>query len=127
MSALQLTLVLLVYTTLATSGLVLLKRGLPSDVSLFPLSAGSASQFLQRSLNLKLIVGFVFYAASFALSLVVMAALPINRGYPLLIAVSYVGAIVAGFVVLGENVSPASVAGLALIGAGMFLVGTPRN
>lgn len=127
MSILQLALVLLVYTALATSGLVLLKRGLPSDVSLFPLSADSASQFLQRSLNVRFIIGFVFYAASFALSLVVMAALPINRGYPLLVAVSYVGAIVAGFLVLGERVTLVSLAGIALIGVGIFLIGAPRT
>ena len=75
---------------------------------------------------MQFIVVFACYAASFALSLVVMAALPINRSYPLLIAVSYLGAVVAGVLILGERVSVASVVGLSLIGAGIFLIGAPR-
>jgi len=122
MSGLQLTEMLVVYAVIGTVGLLMMKRGLPTDVSIFPLSLASALQFGRRCLNVLVIVGFLCYAGSFALSLVILAARPLSFAYPLMAAVAYVADLVAAIVVLGERVTLVGVIGVALIGVGILLV-----
>ena len=122
MTGLELAAVLVIYAVIGTAGLILMKRGLPADVSIFPVSVESLLRFASRCLNARLIVGFVFYAMSFALSLVILAARPLNFVYPLMTAAAYVGALAAAIIVQGERVSAAMALGIVLIGAGVILV-----
>lgn len=122
MSGLQLAEVLVVYAVIGTVGLIMMKRGLPADVSIFPLSFESALRFGRRCLNPLVIIGFLCYAGSFALSLVILAVRPLSFAYPLMAAVAYVAALVAAIVVLGERVTLVGAIGVALIGVGILLV-----
>jgi multidrug transporter EmrE-like cation transporter len=122
MSGLQLAALLVVYAVVGTVGLIMMKRGLPADLSIFPLSFESVLRFSQRCMNLLVIVGFICYAGSFALSLVILAVRPLSFAYPLMGAVAYVAALVAAIVVLGERVTLVGAIGVVLIGVGIVLV-----
>lgn len=122
MSGFQLAAVLVVYAVIGTVGLIMMKRGLPTDVSIFPLGIESALRFARRCMNPLVIVGFLCYAGSFALSLVILAARPLSFAYPLMNAVAYVAALVAAIVVLGERATLVATVGLVLIGVGIVLI-----
>jgi multidrug transporter EmrE-like cation transporter len=71
--------------------------------------------------NLWLWAGMACYAISIGLWLMVLSRVEVSAAYPML-SIGYVIAAVLGFVFLGENVSLARMAGIALICGGVVLV-----
>lgn len=110
------------YAIIGTLGLALMKRGLPTNVSVFPLSADSIAAFVRSCLNASLVIGFLCYATSFATSMVLLAARPMNFIYPIITAAAYVGAVMIGFVLFRERITGQAMLGILLIGAGITLV-----
>lgn len=118
----QLAVLVVFYAIIGTLGLALMKRGLPTDVAVFPLSVESVAAFVRSSLNAAVIVGFLFYAVSFATSMVLLAARPMSFIYPIITAAAYVGAVAIGFLVFRERVTPQAMLGIVLIAAGLFFL-----
>lgn len=71
--------------------------------------------------NAWLWAGMTCYAASIGLWLVVLGRVEVSAAYPML-SIGYVIAAVLGVMFLGENVGLARASGIALIGAGVFMV-----
>jgi multidrug transporter EmrE-like cation transporter len=99
-----------VYTTLATSGLVLLRRSL-ADAQLEELVRDPA-----------FFLGGLFYAASFLTFLASLRRFEVLTVFPLFTGLAYATVAVAAAVVLDESVTAARVAGIVLVGAGAFLL-----
>jgi multidrug transporter EmrE-like cation transporter len=100
----------LVYTALATTGLVLLRRSL-EDAALTELLRDPTFY-----------LGGVFYAASFATFLVSLRRFEVLSVYPLFTGLAYATVAVAAALVLGEALTPSRVGGIALVGVGAVLL-----
>ena len=99
-----------VYVTLATTGLVLLRRSL-ADSSLADIVAEPGFY-----------LGFAFYAASFLTFLVSLRRFDVLTVYPVFSGLAYATVTVAAVWVLGEHLSAARLAGIVLVGAGVVLL-----
>lgn len=99
-----------VYTTLATTGLVLLRRSL-EDATVTELVHDPA-----------FFVGGLCYAASFATFLVSLRRFEVLTVFPLFTGLAYATVAVAAAVVLGESLTGARVAGIGLVGVGAVLL-----
>jgi multidrug transporter EmrE-like cation transporter len=99
-----------VYTVLATTGLVLLRRSL-EDASL---------QELLRDPTFYL--GGLCYAASFATFLVSLRRFEVLSVFPLFTGLAYATVAVAAALVLGETLTASRVGGIVLVGVGAVLL-----
>ncbi len=100
-----------VYTTLATTGVVLLRRSL-EDATLSQLLSDPA-----------FFVGGLFYAASFATFLASLRRFEVLTVFPLFTGIAYATVAVAAALVLNESLTLSRVAGIVLVGLGaVFLV-----
>jgi multidrug transporter EmrE-like cation transporter len=99
-----------VYTALATTGLVLLRRSL-EDATLSELVHDPA-----------FFAGGVFYAASFATFLASLRRFEVLTVFPLFTGLAYATVAVAAAVVLDESLTASRLAGIALVGVGALLL-----
>ncbi len=100
----------LVYVTLATTGLVLLRRSL-SDASFADVLAEPGFY-----------LGFFFYAASFLTFLLSLRRFEVLTVYPVFSGLAYATVSIAAVVILGEHLTFARGCGIALIGAGVIVL-----
>jgi multidrug transporter EmrE-like cation transporter len=100
----------LVYTALATTGLVLLRRSL-ADAPLSELVHDPAFY-----------LGGLFYAASFLTFLYSLRRFEVLSVFPLFTGLAYATVAVAAALVLDESLTVARVAGIALVGIGAVLL-----
>jgi multidrug transporter EmrE-like cation transporter len=98
------------YTTLATLGLVVLRRSL-ADASLSELARAPG-----------VYAGAVLYAASFGTFLLSLRHFEVLTVFPLFTGVAYATVTVASALLLDEPLTPARVAGIALVAAGAVLL-----
>jgi multidrug transporter EmrE-like cation transporter len=98
------------YTALATTGLVLLRRSL-EDATLSELVHDPA-----------FFAGGVFYAASFATFLASLRRFEVLTVFPLFTGLAYATVAVAAAVVLDESLTASRLAGIALVGVGALLL-----
>ena len=101
---------LVVYVTLATTGLVLLRRSLPGAE--IP-GVVADPQFL---------LGAAAYAASFLTFLLALRQYEVLTVFPIFFGVAYAAVVLAAVAVLGEELSVARAAGLVLVGTGVLLL-----
>jgi multidrug transporter EmrE-like cation transporter len=100
-----------VYVAEATAGLVLLRHSLRET----PLAEVIRSPAVY--------VGFAFYAASFFTFLLALRRFEVLTVYPVFSGVAYATVTLAAWLVLGESLGVARVAGILLVGVGVvFLV-----
>jgi multidrug transporter EmrE-like cation transporter len=99
-----------VYTALATTGLVLLRRSL-EDATLSELVHDPA-----------FFAGGVFYAASFATFLASLRRFEVLTVFPLFTGLAYATVAVAAAVVLNESLTTSRLAGIGLVGVGAMLL-----
>ena len=99
-----------VYATLATCGLVLLRRSI-ADASLADI-ARTPGFYL----------GGLLYAASFATFLAALRHFEALTVFPLFTGITYVTVTCAAVVLLDEHMSAARLTGVALVGAGSVLL-----
>lgn len=71
--------------------------------------------------NIWLWAGMACYAASIGLWLAVLKKVEVSAAYPML-SIGYVIAAVLGFMFLNEQLGPARIGGILLIGAGVMLI-----
>jgi len=100
----------LVYVTLATAGLILLRRSV-ADASL--------AEFLHAP---GFYVGFLCYALSFGTFLLALRRFEVLTVYPLFSGIAYATVALAAILFLGERPTPMHAAAIALIGAGVVLL-----
>jgi multidrug transporter EmrE-like cation transporter len=99
-----------VYTTLATSGLMLLRSRLESaEVSHAITDPG-------------VYLGILCYAASFATFLLALRRFEVLTVFPLFTGVTYAAVALGAATVLGEELSGPRLAGLAFVGIGAILL-----
>lgn len=99
-----------VYTTLATLGLVVLRRTL-ADAS-----------FDEVVRSPWLYVGGAFYAASFATFLLSLRSFEVLTVFPLFTGITYASVAVAAALVLDEQLTAARFAGMAFVAVGAVLL-----
>ena len=100
----------LVYTALATTGLVLLRRSLGD---------ASAAEIVHDP---TFYLGGLFYAASFATFLAALRRFEVLTVFPVFTGVAYATVAVAAAVVLGEALTAARLGGILLVGVGVVLL-----
>jgi multidrug transporter EmrE-like cation transporter len=105
-----LTVYAVVYTTLATAGLVLLRRSL-ADAPLDELLRDPA-----------FFLGGVCYAVSFATFLLSLRHFDVLTVFPLFTGLAYASVAVAASLVLDESLTASRLAGIALVGVGAVLL-----
>jgi len=98
------------YTTLATSGLVLVRRSL-EDATISELLHDPA-----------FFVGGVLYAASFATFMASLRRFEVLTVFPLFTGIAYATVAIAAVVVLDESLTASRLAGIALVGVGAVLL-----
>jgi small multidrug resistance pump len=99
-----------VYTSLATTGLVLLRRSLAD------------ATFAELARDPAVLVGGLFYATSFATFLLSLRRFDVLTVFPLFSGLTYATVAIAAAVVLDESVTTARLAGIALVGVGAVLL-----
>jgi small multidrug resistance pump len=99
-----------VYTTLVTTGLVLLRRSLGGA----DLSAAIGDP--------ELVAGGFAYAASFATFLLALRRFELLTVYPVFSGLAYAAVTVAAVVFLSESLSAARLLGILLVAAGVFFL-----
>ena len=99
-----------VYTTLATIGLMLLRRSL-ADAELEEILREPGFYF-----------GGIFYAASFATFLASLRQFEVLTVFPLFSGLAYATVAVAAAVVLDESLTLSRVLGIVLVGVGAILL-----
>lgn len=104
-------------SALLTTGGVLLLRKAMSDVD--ELSAGTLGSLL---LTPAFLAGFVLYAASFVSWLLALRRYEAVVIFPAFVGAGYAGVVLGGRLLLGEPLTPACIAGIAVILAGVALV-----
>jgi drug/metabolite transporter (DMT)-like permease len=108
--------ILMVAIALGVAGQILIKLGL-NRLGAEP----SALRVLAAIFTGLVLGGFICYFVSSLLYLQALARLPLSYAYPM-IAVSYVGVVLASWRYLGEQLNALRVAGLAVIIVGVVLV-----
>jgi multidrug transporter EmrE-like cation transporter len=113
---------LLVFVSVSLNALaqVALRRAMTGGV-LPPLRDGMALLFALAG-NAWLWAGMLCYAASIGLWLAVLSRMEVSAAYPML-SIGYVIAAVLGVTFLGETVGLARAGGIALICAGVIVIG----
>ena len=99
-----------VYTLLATAGLVLLRKSLPDST---PADLVTNPTFIS---------GGLFYAASFGTFLLALRRFEVLTVYPVFSGLTYATVTCAAVIFLGENLSPARLAGILLVAGGVVLL-----
>jgi multidrug transporter EmrE-like cation transporter len=107
---------ILVAITLGAGGQVALKQGVQmyGEISSIARLAGAFGEW-------RVLLGFLLYGVSSLLWLKVLSMTNLSYAYPF-IALSYVVVVFLGWKVLGEQVTLASVVGLALICVGVIVL-----
>jgi multidrug transporter EmrE-like cation transporter len=100
----------LAYTTLASGGLVLVRRSL-DDAS-----------FAEFSHDPRFYAGGILYAASFATFLASLRSYEVLTVFPLFTGVTYATVTLAAAVLLDEPLTAARLAGIGLVAAGAVLL-----
>ena len=100
----------LVYTTLASAGLVLVRRALDD---------ASFSEFAHDP---RLYAGGLLYAASFATFLASLRSYEVLTVFPLFTGVTYATVTLAAAVILDEPLSASRLAGIAFVAVGAVLL-----
>jgi multidrug transporter EmrE-like cation transporter len=99
-----------IYTTLATTGLVLVRRSL-GDAAVAEFTRDPAFY-----------VGGLFYATSFATFLASLRRFEVLTVFPLFTGLTYATVAVAATLVLDETLTAPRLAGIALVGVGAVLL-----
>jgi multidrug transporter EmrE-like cation transporter len=106
----------IVYVTLSTSGLLLLRRSLPG------LSNTPGGLVTDLASHPEVIAGGALYALSFLTFLFALRRFDLSLVYPLFAGCAYVTVALGSWLVLEERVSLSRGVGIAVIGVGLILV-----
>lgn len=101
-----------VYVVLSTTGLVLLRGSLSH-------AGRSLGELLREP---RLVLGAVFYGASFLAWLSALRHYKLSTIYPIVMGVGYSAVLLASAVFLGERISPDKALGMSLVGVGILLI-----
>jgi len=100
---------LLTYTIISVLGMVLIKAA-------------------DATFSVKSAIGFALYAGGFLLWIgVILRLMPLSQAFPLAAGMLLLGTQFAGWLALGEKLSPIHLGGVALILIGVVLVGMPES
>ncbi len=104
------------YILLTSSGLLLMKLGI--DGTAFSQDSG----LLMMSINIKLILGFLFYVCSFLIYVLVLQRKDLSFIYPICSGIVNVASVAMGALILHEKVGGRSIVGAMLIVAGVVIM-----
>lgn len=121
MSLVTLSLVLL-SVTLSALAQLLLKMGMSAAPVAHALRDGAAPRLAAEVVtSLPVIGGLTLYFASAAVWLFVLARLPLSVAYPF-VGLGFIVTMLLGWLVLGDTLTPARVAGTLLVMGGVVLI-----
>jgi len=110
-------LLFVLYIALSALGLLFIKMG--GENLLISISSG----IFNLKMNIKMLVGMVFYVCSFFLSsFCILPRFNLTYIYPVSAGVLYVVIIIAGIIILKEKVTLYQVIGMVVILAGLILI-----
>ncbi len=79
-------------------------------------------------ISLKFGAGFVLYGLGFLIWIgIILRMMPLSQAFPLAAGSLILGTQIAGWMVLGEKLSPMHLAGVAMIVVGVVVVGVPTQ
>ena len=107
---------------LAPGGNLLLKHGMNQMGSVSETTLGIAAYIVQTALKPQIIVGVVFYIASFAMWLALLSMMEISAVYPIFVSCAFLIVMSASAIWFGEHVTLLRALGTAVVAAGIYLV-----
>ena len=105
-----------VYLICSTSGLMLLKN------SVTGLEFSNAAVYFKLLLNYKFITGFLLYAASFMVWIIMLSKRDLIYIYPIVIGLSYLFIMLTAAIFLKEHLTAGKIFGASLIICGIFII-----
>lgn len=107
---------IITYLFCSTIGLMLLKT------SVTGVQFHSISSYIHLLTNYKFIIGFLLYAASFLVWLVLLSRKDLSYIYPIVIGLSYLFIMLTAVFILKENLTIGKALGAILIGLGIIII-----
>lgn len=104
------------YLVCSTIGLMLLKT------SIAGVELQSISSYAKLLLSYKFIVGFLLYAASFLVWLILLSRKDLSYIYPIVIGLSYMLIMLMAIFILKENFTIGKAIGAMLVGLGIIVL-----
>lgn len=105
-----------IYLVCSTAGLMLLKA------SITGLELSSLSSYVGLLLNFRFVVGFLLYATSFLVWLVLLSKKDLSSIYPIVTGLSYLVIMLAAVFILKEDFTLGKIIGVVLIGLGVITI-----
>jgi multidrug transporter EmrE-like cation transporter len=102
---------LVVYVTLSTTGLLLLRSRL------------AGAELAHLPTDALFILGGICYAVSFLTWMLALRKFEVVRAFPIFAGASYAAVMLGAVFILGERLTEGGVAGAVLVGAGILLIG----
>lgn len=103
---------MLIYAVIGSLGMVLIRLGGSKSSSLFNQSN------INMSINITLLVGFLFYIASFLLCLIILQKLNLVYFSAISYGITFIITSILSYILLGEVVS-----GIQYLGVGLIIMG----
>jgi len=107
---------IVVYLVCSTIGLMLLK------MSVFGVELNSLQSYVKLLFNYKFIVGFLFYATSFFVWMILLGKKDLSYIFPMVIGLSYLSIMALAIFVFKENFTLIKFAGVLFVGIGIFFI-----
>jgi drug/metabolite transporter (DMT)-like permease len=102
---------LVVYVTLSTTGLLLLRSRL------------AGAELANLPTDALFLLGGICYAVSFLTWMLALRRFEVVRAFPIFAGTSYAAVMLGAVLILGERLTEGGVAGAVLVGAGILLIG----
>ena len=109
---------LIPYVVLSTAGLVLLKRASTTSFA----SQLSWQSILRLAADWKFVVGFMCYAASFGIWMVILSKRELSYVFPFATGLGYISVLAVSCLFLGEQLSLSRILGVLFIGIGLVFI-----
>jgi multidrug transporter EmrE-like cation transporter len=113
--------ILLLFGLVAAASQILLKAGV-SEITAASPGFRPLLLLLAFFTNFKLLAATALYVLAYVIYMALIARHPVSEAYPLAVGMSFVLISLAAWLLLGESLTGARAAGLALIILGMYVV-----
>ena len=103
------------YILANTFGLILLKKSLLAN-------SLSRSNYIDLLFNARFVIGFLLYATSFGMWILLLSKKDLSFIYPMVVGLSYIAILAVSVIVLEEQFTSVKLIASLLIGTGIFLL-----
>lgn len=103
------------YALFSGSGLVILKTAMDYKIA-------KSLSLIETFLQIRFIIGFIFYAAGFLLWMLILSKFKLNVAFPIAISLFFIVSGLGSYFILKESFSAIHIIGILLCLAGILLV-----